>query len=151
LATRAPLAGPSPAMASGEPGRPVSPGGPLSAPQRDRSSAQQVRGWSAIGLGGAGVIAGTTLTVLALGKKSDSHDRGPRDPCDADAVRLSQDAGRFADFATVGFGVGFAALFTGVILLVTDGPSAPRQAAAHRTWEIYPQARSGARGEAGLG
>ena len=130
-------------------GRPVSP--PADLPAVSRSSAQQVWGWSAIGLGGAGLVIGTVLTVLAVEKKNDSHDRCPRDPCDAQAVSLAQDAGRFADFATVGFGVGFAALAAGVILLVTDGSGGARPQAAHRTWEVYPQVRAGARGEAGVG
>jgi len=125
---------------------------PVSAPVTEgyRSSAQRVWGWSAIGLGAAGVATGTALTVLALDKKSQSESRCPRDPCDAEAVSLSHDAVRFADFATVGFGVGLAALATGVLLLVTDG-SGRKLAAAQRTWEVYPQARTGARGEAGIG
>ena len=141
-----PIAAPVARPANGA-GRPVvAPVGP--APGPEHSSAQQVWGWSAVGLGGAGLIAGTALTVVALQKKSDSHDRCPRDPCDAEAVSLSQDAGRFADFATVGFGVGFAAVAAGVILLLTDGPSSSRAAAASPTWVVYPQARAG---EAALG
>jgi serine/threonine-protein kinase len=120
------------------------------APEPDRTSAQRVWAWGAIGLGGAGLVTGTALSVLALNKKSESHDRCPHDPCDAEAVSLGHDAARFADFATVGFGVGFAALATGVILLLTDGSGGTR-AAATRTWEVYPQARTGTRGEAGIG
>jgi hypothetical protein len=137
----APLLGPTAVGVAAGAGRPVS--APPGEPGPGPSSAQRTWGWGAIGLGGAGVIAGTALTVVALGKKSDSHDRCPRDPCDAEAVSLSQDAGRFADFATVGFGVGFAALAAGVILLVTDGPSTSRAGAANRTWVVYPQAGPG--------
>jgi hypothetical protein len=128
---------------AGGAGRPVSapPGEP--APEQPHSSGQRLWGWGAIGLGGAGIIAGTALTVVALDKKSDSHDRCPKDPCDAQAVSLSQDAGRFADFATVGFGVGFAAVAAGVILLLTDHPATSRAAAAKPTWVVYPQAGSG--------
>ncbi len=120
------------------------------APEPDRSSAQRIWGWGAIGLGGAGLVTGTALTVLALNKKSESHDRCPHDPCDLEAVSLGHDAARFADFATVGFGVGFAALATGVILLITDG-SGGNRTAAKRTWEVYPQATTGTRGQTGIG
>jgi hypothetical protein len=125
---------------------------PVSTPARDegRTSAQRVWAWGAIGLGGAGLATGTALTVLALNKKNESQDRCPHDPCDAEAVSLGHDAARFADFASVGFGVGFAALATGVILLLTDG-SSRSPAAAKRTWELYPQARTGSRGETGIG
>ncbi|HEX4339680.1 MAG TPA: hypothetical protein VH062_27420 [Polyangiaceae bacterium] len=130
------------ALGGGLQGRPVSvPAGP--APEPEHSSAQRVWGWSAVGLGGAGIVTGTALTVVALSKKNDSHDRCAHDPCDAEAVSLSKDAGRFADFATVGFGVGAAALAAGVILLLTDHPSSSRPAAASRTWVIYPQAGAG--------
>ncbi|HVW27071.1 MAG TPA: hypothetical protein VHC69_17015 [Polyangiaceae bacterium] len=118
------------------------------APERDRSSAQRVWGWSAVGLGGAGLVTGTVFTVLALNKKGASQDRCPHDPCDAEAVSLSHDAAHFADFATAGFSVGFAALATGVILLITDG-SGGHLAAANRTWEVYPQVGTGMRGQAG--
>ena len=104
-------------------------------PQRERSSsAQSVWGWGAVGLGGAGLVTGGVLTVLALNKKGQSHDRCPRDPCDAEAVSLSQDA----------------ALATGVILLLTDGSSAGARTTANRTWEVYPQVQTGARAETGI-
>jgi hypothetical protein len=130
---------------------PAAPAAPTPAPEPDRSPAQRVWAWGAIGLGGAGLVTGTALTVLALNKKSESHDRCPHDPCDAEAVSLGHDAARFADFATVGFGVGFAALATGVILLIADGSGGNNRTAAKRTWEVYPQAATGTRGEAGIG
>jgi hypothetical protein len=120
-----------------------------SAPGREaapasHSSAQSIWGWGAIGLGGAGVITGAILTGIAVSKKNQSEDRCPHDPCDAQAVSLSEDAGRFADFATVSYGVGLAALAAGVILLVTDGPApASSGKAPGGSWAVYPAARSG--------
>jgi hypothetical protein len=111
---------------------------PSPADHASNGSSQAVWGWAAIGLGGAGVITGTVLTVVAAGKNSDSKDRCPRDPCDAAAVQLSRDAGHFADFATVGFGVGAAALVAGVVLLVTDGPSHPEARARQTRLALYP-------------
>lgn len=118
---------------------------PKSAPQA-HSSAQSVWGWVAVGLGGAGVVTGSVFTGLAVSKNSKSKDLCPSDPCSADAVKASQDAGRFADYATVSFGVGLAALAAGVILLVTDSP-APASAAGRAprpSWAVYPEARPGA-------
>jgi hypothetical protein len=95
-----------------------------------------------IGVGVAGVATGAVFGILAMNKKNESDDACPNQQCTAAGVEANADAGRFADYATIGFGVGIAAGILGTVLLLTDSPSQERSTAA-RGWSIVPSTTTG--------
>jgi len=86
-------------------------------------------GWVAVGVGGAGIALGSVFGYLASqdSKAADEQCRSD-DPglCNARGVDYGDRADSRAMLANVGFGVGLAALTTGVVLILT----APDQPAA---------------------
>jgi hypothetical protein len=109
-------------------------------------SSRKAWGYAAVGVGAAGLGVSTVLTVMALSKKHDADTLCPSSPCSADAVELSQDAGRLADYATVSLiaGLGFAGV--GAYLLLS-GPSTPSQdARLAPTVRLAAEARPGGGG-----
>lgn len=77
----------------------------------DGDSGGRTAAWVAVGLGGAGLVAGVSLGVMALGEKSDFDDN----PTEASADRGE----RLALFADVGFALALAGGVTAVVLFVT--------------------------------
>lgn len=68
--------------------------------------------WVVIGVGGAALVAGTVMGVMALAKESDFNDKPTEDSADAGE--------RLALFTDVAFGVGAVAVITGLVLLLTE-------------------------------
>jgi hypothetical protein len=88
--------------------------------------------WAALGVGAAGLVAGTVLGALAMGKRSqvqsDCPDKTCRDPTDLDAASAGQ---RLFVGSAIALGVGAAATGAGVYLMTRpDGPRAPAGALA---------------------
>jgi hypothetical protein len=109
------------------------------------SAARRGWGWTSLAVGAAGIGVGSVLGVVALSKQNRSTERCPRDPCDAEAVQLSQSAGRAADWATVGFAVGLSSAAVGTYLLLARGSTEPPshgERSKHVEWAIRPDARN---------
>ncbi len=114
--TPAPTAAPAPAPTSAPTPPPETPG-----------SGQRIAGGVVTGLGGAALVVGSVLGLLAMSKNNDAKTACPNVPCsDKTGIDLSHDAGTFADASTAMFVVGGAAVAAGVIVIVT----APRKKAA---------------------
>ncbi len=89
------------------------------------ASESSVLPWIVIGVGGAAVVTGGVLGLLALSKHDDFE---------AEPTEEAADSGeRLALFADVAFGVGLAALVTGWVLLVLPEHEAGEDAAASGT------------------
>ncbi|HEX7672010.1 MAG TPA: hypothetical protein VF395_20585 [Polyangiaceae bacterium] len=137
----------SPAVASasrGEGGR-AEQGPPV--PGHEEGASATRRGWAfaSLAVGAAGIGVGSVLGVMAITKQNRSTERCPHDPCDAEAVQLSQSAGRAADWATVGFAVGLSSAAVGTYLLLTRGSAEPPshgERSTHVEWAIRPAARN---------
>jgi len=87
-------------------------------------------------IGAVGLIAGTTLGIMALNARSDYN----RAPTESKADRGE----RLALFSDVGFGMGAMALITTGVLLLTRDDAAPapakdKEAARAARWSLTPQ------------
>jgi hypothetical protein len=89
----------------------------------------------ALGVGGAGLIAGSITGLMAMSKTKDLEDL-----CDDDKVCRDEDsfdeydsANNLATISTIAFGVGIVGVGAGVILLVTSGGKAEPAAKTHFT------------------
>ncbi len=89
----------------------------------------------ALGVGGAGLIAGTITGVIALGKKSDLEDSGfcSGDKCGPQAHDDVDSLNSMRTISTIGFVVGAVGVGAGLTLLLTGG----EEKAAARTTDIY--------------
>ncbi len=104
-------------------------------PERQRTDTTRLAVASAaLGVGAAGLAVGTLLGVSALKKSSDADAACPTTRCeDPNAVRLSRDAVRDAQLATISFAIAAGALGAGAFLLLTapspnaSSSSAPAQ------------------------
>jgi hypothetical protein len=112
---------------------------PAPAPREARGSGstQTTVGWILLGTGGAGVVTGGILALLA---RSDDHDaralcRPDRvTSCDPAGVALGESAHTKATWAGVSTGVGLAALGAGLTLLLT-APTGDDQPANALAWD----------------
>jgi hypothetical protein len=91
------------------------------------SSTRKILGWSAIGLGAAGIVTGSVVGVLAIGKKGDLDD-SPN--CAAHQCLPSMQSeldsyGTLRTVSSIGFIAGGVLAAAGVVLLVTDSSSPP--------------------------
>jgi hypothetical protein len=93
-------------------------------------------GWRIVGVtvGSVGLLSlagGGVLALIASSRNEESLDHCPAREtlCSARGVKLREDAGRFADLATLSAGVGGGLLATGVVLYVT-APRARRERVA---------------------
>lgn len=123
------------------------------------SAAPAASSWSAqrtvglVVLGGvslAGIAVGTAFgvdTLLKISKARDQHGCTNDDPprCDAEGVKLHQDANTTANISNVAFAAGGAALITGLVVFLT-APS--RQAAPPTALEVrlWPAVGAGTAG-----
>lgn len=106
---------------------PPAPIAPLTAPPVERRpepplGAQKTAGWVLLGVGGAGLITGGVLALLAHGNDSDAEaECRPDRPglCNPAGVELGESARSKATWAGVSAGVGLTALGAGVTLLLT--------------------------------
>lgn len=87
------------------------------------TSTQETLGWVAVGVGGASVLAGVVVGLMALGKKNDLADQG----CDSEGCASSfqsdvDDFDTLSLVSAVTFYGGLATLGAGVVLVVTASP-----------------------------
>lgn len=84
------------------------------------SGTRKVLGYTALGVGGVGVIVGSIFGIKALSAIKASNDACPDVACaDPEAVDLSRDAKGFATVSNIGFGVGIVGIAAGTILILT--------------------------------
>lgn len=95
-------------------------------------SGRRTTAYVLLGVGGAGILAGSVFGVLALGKKADLDEQcasdgrcGPGEPQDT-----LDTANGFAMVSTIGFGVGLVSAGVGAVLLLTDKRAPSDQPAA---------------------
>jgi hypothetical protein len=84
----------------------------------------------ALGLGVAGVGAGSVLGILTMKQRKDLRDSCPNDVCQAEQEQDLDDAKQLGNFSTIAFGVGAAGLVLGTVLYFTAGPSSSDSAEA---------------------
>jgi hypothetical protein len=109
---------------------------PPESPQADRGtqtgSTQRFMGWITAGVGGAGLVVGTTFGVLAMSKRGELEDSGKcrGDQClrsASDEVNTLQSR---RTISTIGFAAGATLVAAGVILVFT-APDGSSQSALH--------------------
>jgi hypothetical protein len=74
----------------------------------------------ALGVGGAGLAAGTVLGIMALGRRSDLKTQCIGSSCPESSKGTIDDYHLYGTLSGVGFGVGLAGVATGVVLLLTN-------------------------------
>lgn len=111
-----PVAAPDP---TAQPAQPLTP--PPAEPEKRRSGWQGIAGWSALGLGGAGLVLGSVTGLLAMSKKSDLESNGCRSnhKCYEDQQGDIDSYDTMRTLSTVGFVVGAVGVAGGVTLLLT--------------------------------
>lgn len=108
----------------------------------DGVGASTVLGFSALGLGVAGLGVGAVLGIVSLGKGSDADDLyeqcGGDGGCDESSAQgqevqaLDDDAATFGTISVIALGAGAALAATGVVILVVGGgDDAPSDARVH--------------------
>lgn len=96
-----------------------------------KGSTQRALGWTALGTGAAGIIAGSVLGILTIQKNNESKTFcSPTDEnlCSRAGVDLREQALTFGDASTVAFGAGGALLIGGFVLLITAPKATPQSA-----------------------
>jgi hypothetical protein len=118
--------------------------GSFPAPVVDQSMpVQRIAGWA---LAGAGVIAagvGVGFGLASLGDRNTSRDHCSGDLCDADGVRLRDDAISHGNVATISLIAGGAAIAGGLVLVFTAPRNAEVPARAARLRAVPNVAREG--------
>jgi tetratricopeptide (TPR) repeat protein len=110
-----------------EPVRPPASAAPAPAPLPPPAPAptpSRVPAYLALGVGVAGVAAGSYFGLRALSKRSDS-DAACAPRCTDEAVRLNDQAKTAADLSTIAFAIGAAGLGLGAYLWLDSTPSEP--------------------------
>lgn len=105
-------------------------------PIAEARHARKLRRTTGIVVGAAGAIAVGTSLVLGLDARSKWRDAQPfcnGDVCDGMGAQLNRDARSLGNTATVVFGVGAAAVITGVVLYVR-APKVPTEQPAVGVW-----------------
>ena len=83
------------------------------------SGTQRVLGWIVAGLGVAGLGVGAGFGLSSIGKRDDARNHCVADQCDADGVRMRDEAIKSGNIATVATIAGGAALVGGIVLVLT--------------------------------
>ena len=96
-------------------------------------SGRKVLGWSAIGLGAAGVVTGVVVGAAAMSKKSALDDSGQCVGSSCLRSSALDEYGTFRTVSSIGFIAGGALAAVGVVLLVT-APSGDSASARAGTW-----------------
>jgi len=96
-----------------EPAAPLAPPGSEPGSDREASSAWT---YAAFGIGAAGVVAGATFGLLAMGAAGDLEGACPGRVCPASQQGSLDDAKRFASLSTAGWVLGAAGLAAGTAL-----------------------------------
>jgi hypothetical protein len=136
-----PVAGPPPMPPQGGPmGGPPPQPGPAPVPADTGADAaggggNKTLAFVALGIGGAGLIAGSITGLMAMSKTKDLEEL-----CDAEKVCRDEDsfdeydsANNLATVSTIAFGVGVVGVGAGVVLLVTSGGKSEQAAKTHFT------------------
>jgi len=82
-------------------------------------STRQVAGWVLMGVGAAGAGLGVGFGLTSIGDRNESRSHCSGDLCDAEGVRLRDDAIRHGNIATISVIGGAAAIAGGLILVLT--------------------------------
>jgi hypothetical protein len=147
LALRAPAPAVAPSPPPPEPAPP--PVQPPPGEEPGGSSFGRMLGFGALGLGGAGLVVGTAFVVINRSKRTDANDLCPGNVCPvaskSQIQSLDQQADNAATVAWVGYGVGGAALATGIVLLLTSGSDKNKGTSA----SVHPWVGVGSCGVAG--
>jgi len=95
----------------------------------DPGQAARTIGITAAVVGGLGLAGSGVLTVLATRRNDESLKNCPESPrlCSASGVEKRNEAGRFADLATVSAAVGGGLVATGLVLYATAPSRRPRE------------------------
>lgn len=133
------------------PGRAArAPAAASAAPPASSWSAQRTVGLVLGGVSLAGIAVGAVFGVETLSKMSEArnqhgctNDDPPR--CDAEGVKLHQDANTTANISNVAFAAGGAALVTGIVVFLT-APSSDAVPSTALEVRLEPPARAGAAG-----
>lgn len=96
----------------------------------------------ALGAGFVGVGVGSALGLMTLSRRDDLKDVCPEGACSEEQQADLDEAKRFGNLSTVGFGVGAAGLVLGTVLYFTAGPSSPSEGASLRRPLLAPRART---------
>jgi hypothetical protein len=82
-------------------------------------SPQRIGGWALAGVGAIGAGVGIGFGLASIGDRNDSRAHCAGDLCDADGVRMRDDAIRHGTIATVSMLAGGAAIAGGIVLVLT--------------------------------
>jgi hypothetical protein len=134
-------AGTEPLVSLPEAAHPAPAEPPARPPARSPQTLRTV-GWTSIGLGGAGVVAGTILGVLTI-VKWDGASKCPNGVCPTAAERSSyQGAGGLADASTGAFVAGGVLAAAGTILVLVHPHAVPGTS----RWQMRPTVSGSAAG-----
>jgi tetratricopeptide (TPR) repeat protein len=116
---------------------------------KPKTSKRRITAYSLVGVGAAGIIAGTVTGAVTWGQK-DSIAKGclPAEPkiCNQSAVAAKETAKLSGLLSTIFFPVGAVALTTGVILYVTEPPASAFDSASAPGLRLNVQAGFGTTG-----
>ncbi len=99
---------------------PAPPPRPPPPPPEPPGKAQRIAGGVVTGLGGASLVIGSALGLVAMSKNNTAKTACPGVQCsDMAGVTAAQQAGTFADASTAMFVIGGAAVAAGVIVILT--------------------------------
>lgn len=124
---------PPPASPAASPARSDAPATASSTPSSERQpnhAPNRTAAYVALGVGVAGVGAGSVLGILTMNQRKDLKDSCPNDICQAEQEQDLEDAKRLGNFSTIAFGVGAAGFVLGTVLYFTAGPSSSDRALA---------------------
>jgi hypothetical protein len=138
---------PAPAAAHAEATSPA-PGAETAAPSSGAGLGKTL-GWIGVGVGAAGLVAGTAFVALNRSKRTDANNLCPGGACPQAAKgqiqSLDQQADNAATGAWIGYIAGSAVLATGLVLLFTSGEAKKSDASSG----LHPWIGAGAGGVAG--
>ncbi|HWL89455.1 MAG TPA: hypothetical protein VNO21_26810, partial [Polyangiaceae bacterium] len=91
-----------------------------------------------VGLGAAGVAAGSIFGLKASSKWSDAKGQCDSNVCTQDGVSLASDARSAGNISTVAFIAGAVALVTGAVLIITapSKRSSPKSSKSREPWGL---------------
>lgn len=116
----------------------------------EEDSTDETLGWVSLGIGAAGLVAGSVLGVLAMSQERDLQTSCPNGRCPPEASGDLDRANALALGSTIGFGVGILGLGVGsyfLFLKPTPSPAAGVRAPRPAPFEVYSSGHSlGVRG-----
>jgi hypothetical protein len=108
--------------------------GSLDSPGAARAPVWGTVGWTAVTVGGAGVLSGAVLLSVAVARRVESREDCDGNRCSTkDGVRASEDAVRFRNAAFVGLGIGAVG---GITAALSFRPTNSKDASFQVRWGI---------------